>query len=323
MPYPSLFLPKRFTSYTLALFILGSASLTMLSGCGDSLPPKAAEPSASSTSPATNAPVSSTPDASPTSGSPTDASSTPNQDAETPAGEESKSPENKTLGDKQLVEQDIIMLASNGVDPFSIAMHIKPIEAKEDDIEALSPYYQALIRISPLITLQVVKVEKPTVDPFAGGLPGMPSAPAVVDPTIAMQEALSSISVNGISYKKTSPMAILALSSKGQAGGTTLFVKKGSRLFANGYNAVVEDITSSTVRISISKERYKVSQTLMIQDIFGFSRSGNTGAIASDPNASSNNAPPPAGGPPPSTGTGSSKDVSSQDIDQIVKDLLN
>ncbi|MFN9691662.1 MAG: hypothetical protein ACK551_06145 [Vampirovibrionales bacterium] len=318
MSHNSLFLSKRLTSSVLALFLLGSASLAMLSGCGESLPPKASSKSTPSPSTDANAPVSPNPET--TGQVPTTAPGTPSQDmpsstdeSPTPSTnhEDNKSPKPPVLDAKQLVEQDIIMLASTGVDPFSIAMHVNPIEVKKDDVEALSPYYQALVGISPLVTVKVVKVEKPTVDPITGTYPGLP-APVVVDPTIAMQDALSTINVNGISFKKTSPMAILALSGKDQAGTTTLFVKKGSRLFVNGYSVLVEDITTNTVRVSTAQGRARVSQTLMIQDIFGFSRSGTTGTSS-----------PSSGGISPSSPTGSSKDVSSQDIDKIVKDLLN
>lgn len=319
MSHNSLFLSKRLTSSVLALFLLGSASLAMLSGCGESLPPKAATKSTPSPSTDANAPVSPNPET--TGQVPTTAPGVPSQDMpsatdESPSSstkpEDAKSPKPHVLDAKQLVEQDIIMLASTGVDPFSIAMHVNPIEVKKDDVEALSPYYQALVGISPLVTVKVVKIEKPTVDPVTGTYPGMPATPPPVDPTIAMQDALSTINVNGISFKKTSPMAILALSGKDQAGTTTLFVKKGSRLFVNGYSVLVEDITTNTVRVSTAQGRAIVSQTLMVQDIFGFSRSGNTGTSS-----------PSSGGTSPSGPTGTSKDVSSQDIDKIVKDLLN
>jgi hypothetical protein len=317
----SLFLPKAFFIYTLALLTLCTASLTLLSGCGDSLPPKPSEASTSSTSQTTNTPVSSQPDAPPTSGSPADASSVPAQATDAPAGEV-KSPNTAHVSAKQLVEQDIIMLASNGIDPFSIAMHVKPSEVKKDDVEALSPYYQALVGISPLVTVKVVKVEKPTVDPLTGTYPGFP-APVVVDPTIAMQDALSTINVNGISYKRTSPMAILSLASKDSSGSTSLFVKKGSRLFVNGYSVLVEDITTSTVRVSTSQGVAKVTKTLMIQDIFGFARSGATGGMGASTTTGTSPSSPSAGGAAPSAGTGAAQNVSSQDIDKIVKDLLN
>lgn len=327
--YP-LFLPKRLTSYALALFLLGSASLTMLSGCGNSLPPKASE--APATNPSIDAnppPVTPTPaeaGQAPTSvpaqgTTPAPADGTPPTDAKTEAP---NAPETPATNAKRLVEQDIIMLASNGVDPFSIAMHVKPIEVKKDDIEALSPYYQALVGISPLVTVKVVKVEKPKVDPSTGAYPGLPVPPVVVDPTIAMQDALATINVNGISYKKTSPMAILAIATKDSSGGTTLFVKKGSRLFVNGYSVLVEDITTSTVRISTSQGRSKVSQTLMIQDIFGFSRAGATGVMGgASTTGATGTGSPATGGASPSSATGAAQNVSSQDIDKIVKDLLN
>ena len=329
MSHYSLFLPKRLTTYALALFLLGSASLTMLSGCGNSLPPKASESPAYSSSPDTNVPpVTQNPAES--GQAPTTESTLPPQGT-TPAptdGTPAKTsdpntPESPAASAKQLVEQDIIMLASSGVDPFSIAMHVKPIEVKKDDLEALSPYYQALVGISPLVTVKVVKVEKSFVDPTTGALPGMP-APVIVDPTVAMQDALSTINVNGISYKRTSPMAILALSGKDSTGSTTLFVKKGSRLFINGYSVLVEDITSNTVRVSTSQGRAKVSQTLMIQDIFGFARtSGATGGMGASSTTGTSPSSPSSGGASPSAGTGTAQNVSSQDIDKIVKDLLN
>ena len=171
--------------------------------------------------------------------------------------------------------------------------------------------------------MKVIKVEKPVVNTGAGTYSGLPVSVSVEDPTIAMQDALSGIGVNGISYKKTAPMAILSLSGD-QAGGSTLFVKKGSRLFMKGYAVVVEDITASTVRISTTQGRYKVSQTLSIQDIFGFSRSGGTGTTGANTTSDNSNAnAPSSGGASPSTGTGNPKNVSSQDIDKIVKDLLN
>ena len=329
MSHNSLFLSKRLTSSALALFLLGSASLAMLSGCGQSLPPKAASQSTPSPSTDANAPVSPNPE---TKGQvPTTAPGVPSQDMpsatdESPTSstkpEDDQSPKPSVLDAKQLVEQDIIMLASTGVDPFSIAMHVNPIEVKKDDVEALSPYYQALVGISPLVTVKVVKVEKPTVDPATGGYPGMP-APVVVDPTVAMQDALSTINVNGISYKRTSPMAILSLASKDSSGSTSLFVKKGSRLFVNGYSVLVEEITTSTVRVSTSQGGAKVTKTLMIQDIFGFARSGATGGMGASTTTGTSPSSPSAGGAAPSAGTGAAQNVSSQDIDKIVKDLLN
>jgi hypothetical protein len=309
--YP-LFLPNRLTAYTLVLVFLGSASLTMLSGCGNSLPPKSSTPRTSSPSTAVTLPVTKPPAGQGKAPSSEGDSTSSTQPTESNSGEVA------VLSESQLVEQEIIMLASNGTDPFSIAMNVQPIEVKEDELEALSPYYQSLIGISPLVTVKVIEVEKPVIDPVSG----VPSAP-VVDPTIAMREALSTINVNGISYKKTAPMAILSLSSKEQAGSNTLFVKKGSRLFVNGYSVLVEDITTSTVRVSTSQGYNKVSQTLMIQDIFGFSRSGSTGAVGASSSSEPTGGGSPSGGVSPASPSGTSKNVSSQDIDKIIKDLLN
>jgi hypothetical protein len=308
----SRFLPNPLTAYTLILLLVGSASLTILSGCGNSLPPKSSQPSTSSPSTEATAPVTEAPTGQGKAPSPEGDSTSNTQPTE------SKSDETAVLRERQLVEQDIIMLASNGVDPFSIAMNVQPIEVKEEDLQALSPYYQSLIGISPLVTVKVIKVEKPVTDPVSGML----SVP-IVDPTIAMQEALSAINVNGISYKKSSPMAILVLSGKEQSSSTTLFVKKGSRLFVNGYSVLVEDITTSTVRISTSQGHTKVSQTLRIQDIFGFARSGSTGAVGSSSSTEATGGGASSGGASPASPSGTSKNVSSQDIDKIIKDLLN
>jgi hypothetical protein len=309
--YP-LFLPNRLTAYTLVLVFLGFASLTMLSGCGNSLPPKSSKPSTSSPSTEATVPVTEPPTGQGKAASPEGDSTSSTQPTEPKSGETA------VLSESQLVEQDIITLASNGVDPFSIAMNVQPIEVKEDDLQALSPYYQSLIGISPLVTVKVIKVEKPVIDPVSGML----SVP-MADPTIAMQEALSTINVNGISYKKSSPMAILALSGKDQASSTTLFVKKGSRLFVNGYSVLVEDITTSTVKVSTTQGHTKVSQTLMIQDIFGFARSGSAGAVGSSSSTEATGGGPSSGGTSPASPSGTSKNVSSQDIDKIIKDLLN
>jgi hypothetical protein len=302
----SRFLPSRLTVFSLVLFLVGSASVTILSGCGNSLPPKpASNPSTETTSPAQG--------------------QAPAQEGGESSGSsptEAKNAETVVLSERQLLEQDMVMLASHGVDPFSIAMHVQPLEVKKSDVEALAPYYQALIGVSPLVSVKVVKVEKPETIPSTGTLPGMPSAP-VVDPTIAMQEALSTINVNGISYKKSSPMAILALSGKDPSGSTTLFVKKGSRLFVNGYSVLVEDITPSAVKVSTSQGLSKVSQTLMIQDIFGFSRSGSMGTTGASSSNVATGGTPSSVGVPPASPAGTSKNVSSQDIDKIIKDLLN
>ncbi len=316
MSHYSRFLPNPLTAYILILFLVGSASLTVLSGCGNSLPPKSSQPSTSSPSTEATAPVTEAPAGQGKAPSPEGDSTSNTQPTE------SKSGEAAVLSERQLLEQDMVMLATHGVDPFSIAMPAPPLEVEKSDLDALSPYFQSLVGISPLVRVKVVKVEKPAIDSATANLPGMPSV-SIVDPTVAMQEALSAINVNGISYKKSSPMAILALSGKDQSGSTTLFVKKGSRLFVNGYSVLVEEITSTAVKVSTSQGHNKVSQTLMIQDIFGFARSGTMGTTGASSSTASTGGAPSSGGGPPASPTGKSENVSSQDIDKIIKDLLN
>ncbi len=207
------------------------------------------------------------------------------------------------------LESRVRNLAMMGVDPFSVSMPVEAIQIFDKEISALSPYYQALVMASPLVS--ILESPKPKVDPTlaaGGGLP-VETGPS---PEMLIQTALSSIQINGISYKRTAPMAILSLGgSSSDSQSSTIFVKKGSRMVIDGFSILVEDIRPSSVTVSSSQTGKKISQTIWIQDIFGFARSGGSGSESSSTSSSSN----PSGKVNPD-------DVSTEQIDQIVQDLL-
>ena len=222
---------------------------------------------------------------------------------------------NPNESEAQAVERDLESrvrnLAMMGVDPFSISMPVDAIQVFDKDVTALSPYYQALVMASPLVSITEApkKAVNPTVT-AGGGVP-VETGPS---PEMLIQAALSSIQINGISYKRTAPMAILSLGgSSADSQSSTIFVKRGSRMVVDGLSVLVEDIRPSSVTVSSSYAGKKISQILWIQDIFGFARSGGNGSSSASASTSSGTDP---------SGKVNPDNVSTEQIDQIVQDLL-
>jgi len=292
-----------------ALFVLIVFSLT---GCDAKLPGSSPEPTEANV-PASEVPVS---DTTTTSPSEQEAPATLDENNpeiinETDGSESTLNPnESKAEAIERDLESRVRNLAMMGIDPFSISMPVDAIQVFDKDVSALSPYYQALVMASPLVS--ILESPKPKVVPTltaGGGLP-VETGPS---PEMLIQAALSSIHINGISYKRTAPMAILSLNgSSADSQSSTIFVKKGSRMVVDGLSIMVDDIRPSSVTVSSSYGGRKISQTLWIQDIFGFARSGGSSSSASTAGNSNTD----------STAKVNPDNVSTEQIDQIVQDLL-
>jgi hypothetical protein len=302
---------------TISFTVLLGVLLFSVTGCGSPAPeaPKTPDPSSAPVSTAT------TTEAMPAA---------PNATSSPPSStEESSKTADETAKAESSLSQSIVMLAAHAVDPFSIALPIQSIEAKSEAVGELSPYYQSLLAASPLVTITVPPPKE--VEPLpsgggnGGGGTGASDQGPVVSPEESLYAALGSINVNGISYKKTAPMAILSLgaSGEGSTDTSTIFVKKGSQLNIQGYRVWIEKITPTTVQVGASDGLNKVSRTLPIADIFGFSRTGeNTATTQATGAGSMPTNTPRSAVPSPTPPKVDPNNVSPEDIDQIVKDLL-
>ncbi|XVJ51260.1 MAG: hypothetical protein HEQ32_03910 [Vampirovibrio sp.] len=310
-------------SFTALLGVL----LFSVTGCGSPAPETPTTPDPSSAPVSTPTPTEAMPEAPKATTSPSKTTEGSAKTADETAKAESS------------LSQSIVMLAAHAVDPFSIALPIQSIEAKSEAVGELSPYYQSLLAASPFVTIKVPPPKEVEPLPSAGGNGTLPTSGGgteeggngpsnqgpVVSPEESLYAALGSINVNGISYKKTAPMAILSLgdSGEGSTDSSTIFVKKGSQLNIQGYRVWIEKITPTTVQVGASDGFRKVSRTLPIADIFGFSRTGENTATTQATGAGSmpTNAPRSAV-PSPTPPKVDPNKVSPEDIDQIVKDLL-
>ena len=306
-------------SFTALLGVL----LFSVTGCGSPTPKAPTTPDPSSGAPvSTPTPTEAMPEA-------PNATTSPSKTTEGSA-----KTADETAKAESSLSQSIVMLAAHGVDPFSIALPIQSIEAKSTAVGELSPYYQSLLAASPLVTITVPPPTEVEPLPSAGGNGTLPTGGGgtgasdqgpIVSPEESLYAALGSINVNGISYKKTAPMAILSLgaSGEGSTDTSTIFVKKGSQLNIQGYRGWIEKITPTTVQVGASDGFSKVSRTLPIADIFGFSRTGENKATsqATEGGSMPTNAPHSAV-PSPTPPKVDPNKVSPEDIDQIVKDLL-
>jgi len=231
---------------------------------------------------------------------------------EIPSGDDPLDQGNELLSD---IEKGIVALAMSPMDPFLIAMPVQPLMVTDEDFEKLSPYYKSLVAAYPLITIldPVIDASSPDGTMMAdgsmgGGMGGgsmSGGGPVDAGPTKAeiIASALGSITVNGISFNKSTPMAILNI-----GGNATTFAKKGSNLNVNGYTVNVAKITQTEVVLKTNGQ----SRTVQIADIFGFARGGTT--------ANAGGTPATAAGSPGAAPT--ANQPSAQQIDQIVNDLL-
>jgi hypothetical protein len=304
--------PRIATSYIPALFGMGLFGLfccaTLLGGCTNST-------DATNTATPSAPVVGTTADASVPAGS-LAAEAKPSGEASKRDDATTEATENPGEEGFTDLEQSIVALATQHNDPFLIAMPATPLSVEKTERDELMPFYQTLLAVSPLVTLVDPPAPEVIVDAAPVELDKGPS------PAQQLSGALASVQVNGISYQRNKPMAVLQLGGSGNQANTTVLAKAGEEFSVGGVMVKVKSISTNAVTVIGRQASAVQTMVLPIADIHGFAR--GTGNATSAPTSGLSASASPRGGSEPSSSAQlpAGGTPSSQELDKIIGELL-